>query len=520
MITRLQTKLVLLCSIILLFVVAVGAVGIYEISALNKSYNYLIHNRSEMIREAKTLVGDFEYSGLYLRSYLLAGLPDYQKKHEDALAKANEDLKRMKSLADDNKSKEMAQNLEKDLASFAVYSKEVIGIKQKGTLNEVVDYTINKKGTIATIVQTGNDLADYQVKLMHDKTLENDRKVKQIQSTVAGAVAFSIIFGLVIAIAFARSISRPVGVLEKESTTMAGGNLRGSEIICNSNDEVGRLTSAFNNMKKSLRTIVEQVLSSSGQLSRAVQQLSATAQETSSHAEESAATIGQMAKTVDQVAGSAYAVAQASKETTDLAEQGNKGIDQVVKQMDKLGKVSDEVVTVVSGLNASSNEISKIVDMITGIADQTNLLSLNAAIEAARAGEQGRGFAVVADEVRKLAEQSASSAKEIYRLIQDVQNEAEQAVQVMNLSKQEFETGQKVVNEVGAYFKTIIEKVQDLGTQMQDVAAATQEMSAGIQSITGITQDQTAAVAKVSGLAQELEVMGMNLENMTKRFTL
>lgn len=520
MVNKLQTKLILLCSVILLFVVAVGAVGIYEISALNKSYNYLLHNRSETMREAKNLVGDFEYSGLYLRSYLLCNNADYLKRHEDALAKTNEDLKNLKNLADDNKSKEMAQNLEKDLVSFASYSKEVIAVKQKGTMNEVIDYTLNKKGTIATIIQTGNDLADYQVKLMHDKTAENDRQVKQIKYSMEGAVAFSILLGLIIAVAFAGSISRPVRTLEKESAAMAKGNLTGSEVACNSNDEVGRLTSAFNHMRKSLRTLVEQVLNSSGQLSKAVYQLSATAQETSGHAEESAATIGQMAKTVDQVATSAYTVAQASKEASDLAEQGNKGIDQVTNQMSKLGKVSDEVIKVVSGLNASSNEISKIVDIITGIADQTNLLSLNAAIEAARAGEQGRGFAVVADEVRKLAEQSSSSAKEIYRLIQDVQLEAEQAVQVMNMSKEEFEKGQRVVNELGAYFKTIIEKVQDLGTQMQDVAAATQEMSAGIQSISGITQDQTAAVGKVSSLAQELEVMGTNLENMTKRFTL
>lgn len=520
MVKKLQTKLILLCLAILFFVVVVGAVGIYEISTLNKSYNYLIHNRSEMTREAKTLVGDFEYGSLYLRSYLLAGNSDYLKKYEDAMVKTNEDLKRIKGLADDDKSKEMAQSLEKDLASFAIYCKEVLSIKQKGTLNEVVDYTLNKKGTIATIIQTGNDLADFQVKLMHDKSEENDQKTKQIQNTVGGAVAFSILFGLLITVTLARSISRPIGTLERESAMIAEGNLKGSEIVCKSNDEVGRLTGAFNHMRDSLKKLVEQVLSSSGQLSRAVQQLSATAQETNGHAEESATTIDQMAKTVDQVAASAYAVAQASKETSDLAEQGNKGIDLVTSQMNKLGKVSDEVINVVTGLNASSNEISKIVDIITGIADQTNLLSLNAAIEAARAGEQGRGFAVVADEVRKLAEQSSSSAKEIYRLIKDVQNEAEQAAQVMNMSKQEFETGQRVVNELGAYFKTIIEKVQDLGTQMQDVAAATQEMSAGIQSITGITQDQTAAVGKVSALAQELEVMGMNLANMTQRFTL
>jgi len=520
MFKKLQTKLALLCSVILVFVVVVGVVGIYEIGVLNRSYGYLIHKRAEMVREAKTLVGDFEYSALYLRSYLLAGHPDYLKKHEDALARADGDLERIKGLADDERSRAMAQSLEQDLASFSTYCNEVIGLKHKGNLKGVVDYTLNKKGAIATIVQTGNDLADHQAKLMHEQTLENDRRARQIQGTVAGTVGFSIILGLVIAIALAGNIARPLVILEKEAAVMAGGNLKGEDVPCKSNDEVGRLTRAFNHMRASLRSIVEQVQNSSGQLSAAVQQLSATARETSSQAEESAATIDQMARAVDQVSGSAYTVAQASREASDLAGQGNNEIDQVISQMNKLGNATEEMVKVISSLNVSTNEISKIVDIITGIADQTNLLSLNAAIEAARAGEQGRGFAVVAEEVRKLAEQSSLSAKEIYRLIRDVQGEAERAVQVIDISRREFEAGQKVVTEVGAYFRTIIERVRELGTQMQDVAAAAQEMSAGVQNMAGIGREQSTAVGRVSSLARELEAMGRELEVMAGKFTL
>lgn len=519
MIKNLQTKLVLLCSVILLFVVFVGVIGVYQIMSLNKSYTYLINNRSQMMGLAKTLVGDFEYNALYLRTYLLTGHKDYLDIHQTALAKSKKVLEDIKKMTDDNKSKELAAAIEKDLAMYTTYAAEVIELKHKGTMNDVIDFTLNRRGTIQSIVKNANTLADHQAELMHMKSLENDKKVVDVRNSLIAAIVFSIIFGLVIATAVSRTISGPIVLLEQESARMADGKINGKDIAIKSTGEVSRLVGAFNLMRNNLRSVVGQVLSSSEQLAMSVQHLSAMAQQTNSSAKESAATISQMAKTVEQVAGGAYTVAQASKEASELAERGNTGIDQIMLQMKKQGEVSEEVSRVVSKLNASTTEISQIVDIITGIADQTNLLSLNAAIEAARAGEQGRGFAVVADEVRKLAEQSSASAKEIYSLINGVQSEAERSVQVMNMSRHEFETAQKVINEVGAYFKDIIAKVQDLGTQMQDVAAASQEMSAGIQSISGVTEEQTAAVGKISELAQELQLMGDNLENVAKKFT-
>lgn len=515
---NLQAKLVLLCSTILLFVVFVGAFGVYQIISLNTSYTYLINYRSEMMRLAKTLVGDFEYSALYLRTYLLTGHKEYLDIHQATLANSKEVLEDIKKMADDDKSKELAATIEKDLAAYTIYAEEVLEVKHTGTIDNVIDFTLNRRGTIQSIIKDANELANYQSELMHLKSLENGKQAAQVRNSMIGAIVISIVFGLVIAIAVSRTLSRPIILLEQESTRLAAGNLKGDDITIKSTGEVSRLITAFNHMRTNLKTVIGQVFSSSAQLSLAVQHLSAMAQQTSSSAKESAATISQMANTVEQLAGGAYTVAQASKEASDLAVKGNTDIDQIMQQMKKQGEVSEEVSRVVSKLNASSNEISRIVDIITGIADQTNLLSLNAAIEAARAGEQGRGFAVVADEVRKLAAESSSSAKEIYRLINGVQSEAEQSVQVINMSRKEFETAQKMINEVGAYFKDIIQKVQDLGTQMQDVAAASQEMSAGIQSFSGITEEQATAVGKISDLAQELQMMGLNLENTAKQF--
>lgn len=304
------------------------------------------------------MVVNFEYSALYLRSYLLCNLPDYHQKYEDALNKAK----------------------------------------------DVIDYTINKKGTVTTIIQTGNALADYQHQMMKEDTVKNTAKANNIIRTVTIALIAAILLSLLVAIPLANFISRPLGRLEKESERIAGGDLTGDEIVVRSRDEVGSLARAFNHIRLSLKGLVEDVSSTARLLSGAVQNLSAAAQMTSSNTNAAASTAVQMSKAVEQVACSANTVAAASQEASDLAQQGSRGLDMITTQMDSLGQVTNEVSMVISGLNKSTGEITRIVDMIRSIADQTNLLALNAAIEAARAGDAGKGFAVVADEVRNLAE--------------------------------------------------------------------------------------------------------------------
>ncbi len=519
MITRIRTRLLLMCAVILLFTAGIGIFALYEIREVNRAYQDLVNHRAEIVNRSRMMVVNFEYSALYLRSFLLCNYDDYHKKYEDALNKARKDALTLKDLVTEEEGKKMVEGMIRDIDGYRAYSEEVIGIKRKSpNIQDVIDYTLNKKGTVNSIIQSGNALADYEHQMMKEDTARITAKVDTIITTVTAAIITAILLAVLLALVLSNRISLPLSKLEKESERIAGGDLTGDEVSATTDDEVGHLARAFNHMRRSLKALVEDVSSMARKLSSAVQNLSAAAGVTSKNTEAAAATAGQMYLAVEQVAGNAQVVASASREASDLAEKGNRGLDLITVQMDSLGRITEEVSAVIGGLKKSTGEITRIVDIIKNIADQTNLLALNAAIEAARAGEAGRGFAVVAEEVRNLAEQSSNSAKEIYRLIQEVQTESDKAVSVMDRSRQEFSAGQKVVNEVGDYFRNIIVKVHDLGEQIQGVAAAAQELSASVQNVAEITREQSASIQQLSTLADELAVMGSSMEEMTSRF--
>jgi methyl-accepting chemotaxis protein len=516
---RIRSKILLLCSLILFFTIVTGSATLYQLREINSSYKHIVETRAEIASLSRVMVTDFEYSALYLRSFLLCNNADYLKKYEDSLDKSKKDIDRLGELVTDNEGVQMVGAMKTDIEGYSQYAREVIGIKQTSPdIQKVIDFTLNKKGTIANIIQSGNSLAEYELKLMREETVSNTLRVNEIIRNSVIAVLAAVIISFLVAFFLSGIISRPLVSLENKSKMIAGGDLTGSDIKTISGGEVGALAASFNLMRSNLRELVGDISSLATELSSAVQSMASTANISAVKAETASGTASQMSLAVEQVAENANRVAAASRETSDLAEQGNMGIDSITSQMDSLGRITEEVSGVIGGLNTSTAEITRIVDIIRSIADQTNLLALNAAIEAARAGDAGKGFAVVAEEVRVLAEQSSASAKEIYRLISEVQSESGKAVSVMGRSRQEFLTGQKVVNEVGTYFRNIIEKVQELGDQIQSVAAAAQQMSASVQNVTEIAKDQSSSVQELSALSEELAGMAETMAEITARF--
>lgn len=258
------------------------------------------------------------------------------------------------------------------------------------------------------------------------------------------------------------------------------------------NDEVGTIVDAYNAFTNSFRVLVQNLKNFVGELDGATDQILTVTERTKSEMSEQqsetqqvASSISEMSTTVQEVANSASAAAAA---TQQAQEEANNGRRVVGETMDAIHALADEVkraAGVIERLEKDSEEIGTVLDVIRGIADQTNLLALNAAIEAARAGEQGRGFAVVADEVRTLASRTQQSTQEIQKMIERLQTAAREAVHVMDAGSGQAETSVSQAAKAGQSLDTIADAVSTIAGMSEQIASAAEEQSAAANEISG-----------------------------------
>lgn len=358
--------------------------------------------------------------------------------------------------------------------------------------------------------------------LNHDGAVQTDDENNQVfASSIKIVISFLIVgllAGVAIALVVSRSISKPLKTVRQDVEQVADGNLALEDVTVKNRDEIGQLVQAFNKMKNNLREIIQGMSQSSEQLAASSEELSASAEETTAainqvatsitdvtqtielqgvKTEESAEVIGEIVNGIVQIAENASIVSESTMETMNQANIGSEYIEKVTSQMNTIYQANIETNNVMQSLEKRSNEIGQIIMLITDIADQTNLLALNAAIEAARAGEQGKGFAVVADEVRKLAEESRKSAGQISEIIMAIQQETVKAAEMMSNGNVEVINGKELVGETRKTFLKILKLIENSNAGVQELSAISEEMSASAQQV-GVAVEEVEKLAKTT----------------------
>lgn len=364
----------------------------------------------------------------------------------------------------------------------------------------------------------------------------SDSEVNYVITLIGGVLIA--LFGIGLGLIMRRAL-RPIPIIAASLARVSAGDLTVQAIECRRQDEIGALAHACNDMVATLRQVMQRVAESAEQVAASSEELTASATETmraaehvsnaiqdmaqgaieqSANASSGRDTITSMAQGLEQIASHAREANDSAAKAQIVSEEGQKTVSSLISEMDTIRVEVQNLSEDVQQLNKQSSEIGAIAEVITQIANQTNLLSLNAAIEAARAGEQGRGFAVVAEEVRKLAYQTGQSASQIVQVIQSIQKQTAATVSGAQSASTAVHAGISAVEHTGSSFEQLREAVGQVGEIIRSVSATVQSLSSGSQrvvqtidavaevAVTGASHSQTVAASSEEQLATMEEV--------------
>lgn len=336
------------------------------------------------------------------------------------------------------------------------------------------------------------------------------------------AIIFSIIYGVI----------RLLPKVVDEMRRIADGDLSNNQRIAKNNDELGWLCDGLGAMKAQLKNLITQVCNSAQQLSASAEQMTAVAEQTRTAIDRQQSDINQLATAMHEMSATSHEVAQNASHTSESARSANdeahggRGVVQAsISGVRDLSLDMNSASEVITQLEQHSEQIGSILGVIRGIADQTNLLALNAAIEAARAGEQGRGFAVVADEVRTLASRTQQSTQEIQGMIEQLQQGTSDAVAVMGRGRDKTDQSVGQIEQTGSKLETIAVAVENITEMNMQIATAAEEqskvaeeMAESIANVSHVSEETVQGAQHTADASQQLASLAIELQNLVGRF--
>ncbi|MEX2334201.1 MAG: methyl-accepting chemotaxis protein [Pseudohongiella sp.] len=349
---------------------------------------------------------------------------------------------------------------------------------------------------------------------------------------VAGGLIAAIL-AVVIALSLSRNIATRLGNMVTAARQIADGKLN-TRVPSDGSDEVADLGKAFNDMQERLRNMIQAITQGSEQLLGASEQISSASNQLSVATSEQAQSAGAMAATVEQLTVSISSVAENAKEAHSISsdaglrsEQGGEVIQRTLESMQRIADTVQTSARQIGQLEQVSEQITSIVRVIQEIADQTNLLALNAAIEAARAGEQGRGFAVVADEVRLLAQRTSSSTQEIADMVNKIQQGTQDAVSHMNVGVEQVNSGVLLAGQAGEAIveiregaSRVVSVVNQISSALREQDNASQDVARNVERIAHMSEENDQAVSETTRAAVELQKLAQELRAQVSQFSL
>ncbi|WP_374271033.1 methyl-accepting chemotaxis protein [Pseudomonas syringae] len=454
-----------------------------------------------------------------VRGYTYSGRPDFEK---DANKAIDDAVTGINTLAGDISST-YSPMLQQAIAGLNGYRAAVGRYRDAQAASKAA---LDKMTTLGvSMLDTSNDLIIRQNK---SRDADSAKSVTMIAAATALALMLSILAAWVITRQITTPLQETLEVVERVASGDLSRNLK-----VDRKDELGKLQATIQRMTVSLRELVGGIRDGVTQIASAAEELSAVTEQTSAgvnsqkvETDQVATAMHEMTATVQEVARNAEEASEAAVAADRQARDGERVVNEAIAQIERLASAVGNSSEAMGALKQESDKIGSVLDVIKSVAEQTNLLALNAAIEAARAGEAGRGFAVVADEVRSLAQRTQKSTEEIEALIAGLQSGTQQATTVMDSSRELSTSSVELTRRAGGSLESITKTVSAIQAMNQQIAAAAEEQSAtaeeinrSIINVRDVSEQTSAASEETAASSVELARLGNHLQVLVSRFT-